>query len=179
MVKLHPLKHMRVFRHLLITICRTTMLNLSQSTKKLSIRGGCGGGRWWIDPRFSVSSVVDTFPWSLAWDSHFSRHLKSKLEVEISHKWFPPKIDPRFSVSSVVDTFPWSLAWDSHFSRHLKSKLEVEISHKWFPPKDWKIVCFKYNEDVRPYLKLFGVFRLLSMVEIFDCNFGQRYLRNK
>ena len=135
MVKLHPLKHMRVFRHLLIMICRTTMLNLSKSTKQLSIRGGCGGGRW--------------------------------------------RIDPRFSVSFVVDTFPWSLAWDSHFSRHPKSKLEVEISHTCFPPKDWKIVCFKYNEDVRPYLKLFGVFRLLSMVEIFDCNFGQRYLRNK
>ena len=65
MVKLHPLKHMRVFRHLLITICRTTMLNLSKSTKQLSIRGGCGGGRWRIDPRFSVSFVVDTFPWSI------------------------------------------------------------------------------------------------------------------
>ena len=31
------------------------LLNLSQITKQLSIRGGCGRGRWWIDPRFLLS----------------------------------------------------------------------------------------------------------------------------
>ena len=41
------------------TLCRTTMLNLSQITKQLSIRGGCGGGRWRIDPRFSVHTKID------------------------------------------------------------------------------------------------------------------------
>ena len=76
MVKLHPLKHMRVFRHLLITICRTTMLNLSKSTKQLSIRGGCGGGRWRIDPR---PSTLD-FPF-LSWLTLFIGLL---LEIVIS-----------------------------------------------------------------------------------------------
>ena len=41
------------------TLCGTTMLNLSQITKQLSIRGGCGGGRWRIDPRFFVHSKID------------------------------------------------------------------------------------------------------------------------
>ena len=41
------------------TLCRTTMLNLSQITKQLSIRDGCGGGRWRIDPRFFVHSKID------------------------------------------------------------------------------------------------------------------------
>ena len=86
MVNLHPLKHMRVFRHFLITICRTTMLNLSKSTKQLSIRGGCGGGRWRIDPRFSVSFVVDTFPWSLDFPflSWLTLFLGLLLEIVIS-----------------------------------------------------------------------------------------------
>ena len=47
-------------------------MNLSQITKQLSIRGGCGGGRWRIDPRFFVHSMVDIFLWFLAWDGHFS-----------------------------------------------------------------------------------------------------------
>ena len=36
MVKLHVYyEHMRIVRHMLITICRTTMLDLSQITKQL------------------------------------------------------------------------------------------------------------------------------------------------
>ena len=67
MVKLHLYyEHMRIVRHMLITICRTTMLNLSQITKQLYIRGGCGGGRWRIDPQFLGHSMVDISLWSLA-----------------------------------------------------------------------------------------------------------------
>ena len=40
---------MRVVRRMLIRICHTTMLNYSQITNQLSIRGGRGGGRWRID----------------------------------------------------------------------------------------------------------------------------------
>ena len=45
-----------------LTLCRTTMSNLTQITKQLSIRGGCGGGRRRIDPRFCVHSKIDLSP---------------------------------------------------------------------------------------------------------------------
>ena len=69
------------------------MLNLSQITKQLSIRGGCGGGRWRIDPRFLLSfrgwklpmfstpdfcflSEVENFPCSLTYNGLFSQPLQ-------------------------------------------------------------------------------------------------------
>ena len=69
MVKLHVYyEHMRIVRHMLITICRTTMLDLSQITKQLYTKRlcGCGGGRWRIDPQFLSHSMVDISLWSLA-----------------------------------------------------------------------------------------------------------------
>ena len=44
------------------------MLNYSQITKQLSIRGGCGGGRWRIDPLFLVPSKVNISPQTIGWD---------------------------------------------------------------------------------------------------------------
>ena len=60
---MHLLVHMRFVGRMPTKICRTTMLNFYKNyKKKLSVRGGCGGGWWRIDPQFFfVPSKVDIF----------------------------------------------------------------------------------------------------------------------
>ena len=67
-------------------------MNLSQITKKLSIRGGCGGGRWRIDPQFFVHSKVDIFQWLL---------LEMVIWMEIF--FFQYNKDVRPSVLSIIE----------------------------------------------------------------------------
>ena len=117
---MHLLVHMRFVGRMLTKICRTTMLNFYKNyKKKLSVRGGCGGGRWRIDLQFFSSLPRLTF-----------------FSVSSSSSSTPNVFRPFqgwhcFSVSSSSSSTPnvfrpfqgWhcfrSLPWDGHFSWQL------------------------------------------------------------